>query len=711
MMKMKLLFFGLFFCQGILAQPSSDHIRILEWAEYYFINQDFERALSHYSKVGDSIPLQSRRNFSRVYAQMGQLGEAAQTLRPLVDSDSAEVKDYYYFASYLTDNDKLRDEYRRKAIRLPIETYPQSPNESLASFYELIPLALNTEGSEFGAHLININDEDQLVYSQKQSEDYTKGLSKKILSDSPIYNLYQAEWDPKKLQAQSSEAFPLGLNSVFQDGPSSWDPDEQLLYLTRSAQSVLKQKTIQLDIYSWTFGAIQKQIARPLPFNSDGYATIHPAVSSQNRSLYFASDRPGGFGGMDLYYVDILGNGNYSAPVNLGPDINTAADEIFPFVHRENYLFYSRKTDNGSLSPKLAINTVDVRWHVMDLPAPFESDRDDFSFSLDPQLEYGLFSSNRDTGKGEDDLYAFKFTPKIMGMEDQYSYNPIDTLIVSQEGILKNDKALMMGYDPLTALFPKEAVLVDNVHHGALKLNSNGSFLYKNTSPLQVKDSFSYTVNSKYGKSPVIKVLLQRAKVALEKLPQAIQKTFLPIFYEFDKSNLLIDYKDRVDAVVAAMKAQPQMIVEVSSYTDCRGSKDYNLKLSQQRNQTIIDYVSERIGNKERIFGKGYGENTLAGNSTLDFLIISGSYGDINNAVHQQKDFEVLGYPAEVKKTKENLYQVIVDQAKTYAAAQEILNALSENGYQAWINQCDCCKLTEEEHLQNRITDFKIIRL
>ena len=71
MMKMKLLFFGLFFCQGILAQPSSDHIRILEWAEYYFINQDFERALSHYSKVGDSIPLQSRRNFSKVYAQMG----------------------------------------------------------------------------------------------------------------------------------------------------------------------------------------------------------------------------------------------------------------------------------------------------------------------------------------------------------------------------------------------------------------------------------------------------------------------------------------------------------------------------------------------------------------------------------------------------------------------------------------------------------------
>ena len=147
-------------CQGILAQSSNDHKRILEWAEYYFMNQDYEKALSHYSKLGGSIPLRSRKNFSKVYSQMGQLREAAQILRPLVDSDSAEVQDYYYFASYLTDNDKLREEYRRKAIRLAIEIQPQNLNDSLASFYELIPLALNTEESEFGAHLIDINDKN-----------------------------------------------------------------------------------------------------------------------------------------------------------------------------------------------------------------------------------------------------------------------------------------------------------------------------------------------------------------------------------------------------------------------------------------------------------------------------------------------------------------------------------------------------------------------
>lgn len=710
MMKMKYLLLGMFFCQGLLAQVTAENSRILEWADYYFMNQDYVKALSHYSKVGESIPLPSRRNFSTVYAQMGQLREAAKILRPLVDSDSALVKDYYYFASYLTENDKLRDEYRKKALRLPIEQYPQSPKDPQTTPYELLPLSLNTDGSEFGAHLIQKNNTNLLIYSQKQSKGYTKSLSKRIRSNTPIYNLYQAEWDPKTLQAQSPEAFPLGLNSVFQEGPSSWDEIDEILYLTRSARSTRKQKTIQLDLFSWIFDASQKPIAQPLSVNREGYATVHPAVSPQNRRLYFASDRPDGFGGMDLYYVDILGNGNYGPPINLGPDINTPGDEVFPFVHQTDYLFYSQKTNDGSLSPKLAINTVDVRWHVMDLPAPFESDGDDFSFWFDAQLEYGLISSNRKTGKGEDDLYAFRFTPKMMGVEDQYSYNPVDTLIVSQEGVLKNDNAKMMGDDPLTTLFSKEVLLIDDVHHGTLELNSNGSFLYKNSAPLQVKDSFSYAIKSKYGKSPVIKVLLKRSEVALEKLPQNIKKTFLPIFYEFDRSNLLLDYIDRVDALVAAMKAQPEMIVEVSSYTDCRGSKNYNLKLSQQRNQTIIDYVSERIGSKERIFGKGYGENAITGNSPLDYLVIGGSFGEMNNALNHQKAIEALGYFPKINKTNENLYQVIVGEANTYAEAQSIVETLDEKGYQVWI-QCECCKLTEEQHLENRRTDFKIIRL
>ena len=240
---------------------------------------------------------------------------------------------------------------------------------------------------------------------------------------------------------------------------------------------------------------------------------------------------------MDLYYVDIIGSEKYGSPVNLGPDINTTDDEVFPFVYDKDYLFYSTKTKNESLSPKMAVNSIDVRWQVMNLPAPFQSNQDDFSFFFNYELEYGMMSSNRNAIDGEDDIYIFKFTPKISGINDQYIYNPIDTLIVSQNGVLKNDNLQMLSEDPLTSMFSKEAELVNDVHYGTLKLNNNGSFLYKNEDPSKPIDSFTYIVKSKYGKSPSTKVILKRSEVSIEKLPLSIKKTFLPIFYDFNKSN------------------------------------------------------------------------------------------------------------------------------------------------------------------------------
>ena len=707
-MKIKVALLGLFFGQVMLAQNTTDDLRTLEWASYYYMNQNYDKALSFYHKVGDTIPLACRRNFSKVYAQLGEIEKAAQILRPLVDSDSAEVKDYYYFASYLTDNKKLRDEYRQKAIRLPIEIKFQKDTPPKSS-YQLVPLTLNTTGPEFGAHLMSMGDNKVLIYSQKQSEKYTKSLGRKISSDYNIYNLFQAQWDPKSFKVNDSKPLPLGINSVFQDGPSSWDPKEDILYLTRSAQITKKQKSIPLDIYTWSFDESKKQVAKPISINSEGYSSLHPAVSVNDRRLYFASDRPGGFGGMDLYYVTILGNGNYSLAVNLGPDINTVSDEIFPFVYQEKFLFYSGKDNNGKLSPKLAINSVDVRWSVMDLSPPFTSEQDDFSFSVDENLDYGLLSSNRETGKGDDDLYAFKFKPQMAGLEDEYSYNPIDTLIVSQDGVLKNDETSMLSQDPLTILFRKEAVLVENTINGTLQLNANGSFLYKNIAPTKEKDSFAYVLKSKYGTSKKIKVLLQRSEVAIEKLSDSIKKTFLPIFYSYDKSNLLVDYKDRIDAVVSAMNARPEMIVELSSFSDCRGRREYNLKLSQERTQTIIEYVGERIDNKDRIFGKGYGEDSVSGNTTLDYLILGGSYTVYDNALLKQKIFNALGYKAEIEKINKGLYRIIVEQTNSYAEAQKSVQALNQQQQKVWIKSCECCSLSEVEHLQNRRTDFKIV--
>ena len=92
-------------------------------------------------------------------------------------------------------------------------------------------------------------------------------------------------------------------------------------------------------------------------------------------------------------------------------------------------------------------------------------------------------------------------------------------------------------------------------------------------------------------------------------------------------------------------------------------------------------------------------------------MIVGGSFEAMNNAQDQQKIFQALGFPTQIKKAGRNRYQVIVGQANTFAEAQHMIDILIEKGHQVWINQCDCCKHTEEEHIQNRRTDFKIIRL
>ena len=278
---------------------------------------------------------------------------------------------------------------------------------------------------------------------------------------------------------------------------------------------------------------MDEKIAGPLSINVMGYSTLHPAVSPKKRRLYFSSDRPGGYGGMDLYYVAILPNKSLGIPVNLGPDINTPADEMFPFIYNERFLFYNIKSPEGKMNLKLAINSVDIRWHVRDLPNPFNGSNDNFSFTLNNGLDFGFLSSNRPNGKGDDDLYVFRFTPKVEGLPDKYTYSPADTLIVSKNGVLVNDEKQLFANDPLTALFQKKIELNQDVRHGKIKINSNGSFLYKNSAPLKEIDSFSYVINSKYGKSNPVKVILERSFISSGKLPENLQKTFLTIYYNY----------------------------------------------------------------------------------------------------------------------------------------------------------------------------------
>ena len=634
----------------------------LAWGDYYFFNKEYQKAISFYLDYEGKMPDKNIRNLAKAYFKIGLVEEAEKSLKPIVDSDFAEVIDYYHYTNYITNNPSLKDEYIEKAIKLPIKNKIDSNEDSSKDLtkdqYTLNNLEINTENSEFGAYYLNHPSSPAMIYSKVQPDEYNKAFKKRFRSLYPVYNLHKSDFDEKSFKVNSSEAFPNSINSLFQEGPASWDEKSDILYFTRSSKSIGEKNIIELDIYSIKYSEINSTIAFPISINLQGYSSMHPSVSSTDRRLYFASDRPEGFGGMDLYYSEILSDGKFGPVINLGPDINTSKDEVFPFIYNEKFLFYSStESDGGALNVvgdkygntetfteegvkekldiKMAINVIANRWEVHPLPSPFNSSEDDdFSIYLSSPLQFGIMTTNRSDGKGDDDLYAFKFTPQIIGEDDNYKYNTNDTLVVSFEGVLNNDIKKMFSNDPLTALFEKGVTIIKSTDFGYLKLNNNGSFIYKNNNPLEKGDKFTYVINSDFGVSDPLTVTLER-----EDMPKV--KTPSPIFFDFDKFTLLEKYRERVDAVVQTLKTYPEIKIQVNSYADCRGSNDYNLELSNRRNKTVLSYIRERIQIPERVYGKGLGEENI----------------------------ESPGIK----------------------------------------NECPCCSITEEEHQQNRRTEFKII--
>ena len=660
----KILLFTFLIFSSLNAQVKENSLneKILAWGDYYFFNKKYEKAISFYLDYEGELPDKNIRNLARAYFEIGRVDDAEKSLKPIVDSDFAEVIDYYHYTNYITNNQSLKDEYIEKALKLPIKNKMDSnenSSEDLAKDqYALNNLEINTENSEFGAYYLNHPSSPGMIFSKVQPDEYNKAFKKRFRSLYPVYNLHKSDFDEKSFKVNSSEAFPNSINSLFQEGPASWDEKSDILYFTRSSKAIGEKNIIELDIYSIKYSDINSTIAFPIAINLQGYSSMHPSVSATDNKLYFASDRPEGFGGMDIYSSDILPDGKFGPVINLGPDINTAKDEVFPFIFNERFLFYSSTEGDGDvlnvvgdkfgntetsieegerekLDIKMAINVIENRWEIHSLNSPFNSpDNDDFSIYISNSLQFGLLASNRSDGKGDDDLYAFKFTPKIVGEDDTYKYKTNDTLTISFEGVLLNDIKKMFLNDPLTALFEKGVKIIQSTDFGYLKLNNNGSFVYKNNNPLEKADKFTYVINSDFGSSDPITVTLER-----EDMPKL--KPLLPIFFDFDKFTLLEKYKDRLDAVVKTLNSYPEIKIEVNSYADCRGSNDYNLKLSIKRNESVLNYIRQRIEKSERVFGEGLGE--------------------------------------------ENIESLSIK------------------------NECPCCSITEEVHQKNRRTEFKIL--
>jgi outer membrane protein OmpA-like peptidoglycan-associated protein len=312
---------------------------------------------------------------------------------------------------------------------------------------------INTEGLEFSPVLY----ENGLVFVSRNKN----GLIDENTGQT-FFELFYSELDPNGIPAKAQN-FSNELNSQLHEGPVTFNKKGNKIYFTRSnldkgIRRADKKGRVGLKIYEAFRGDFDWENIVELPFNDDEYSCMHPSLSADETKLFFSSNMPGGYGGMDLYFVEKF-NDKWSKPINLGPDINTSRNEVFPFIHESGSLFFASDGHDGLGGLDIfMINVLGRRWgKVINLGQPFNSDKDDLGLILDIRGTQGYLTSNREGGKGSDDIYIFNapsgfrgveaprsFTTTIAAFDGQMSKRLPGTSIfvfeISSEGLVDNNE-------------------------------------------------------------------------------------------------------------------------------------------------------------------------------------------------------------------------------------------------------------------------------
>ena len=431
------------------------------WGDYYFLNSMYEKSILKYKTTEDNLSIDHLRNLANSYVLTNNLKEALDTYEKITKSNKANVLDYYNYANLLPAESNLAKEYKQKAIKLPLINTKNlvTDNNILPDEYDLENLKGNSSKGDHGLIFVNNNINSKVLFLSEQSNSrYFKTRSRKVKSKFPIYNFYEGNFNSETFVIELTKNKLKNLNSKFQEGYGSYNQLNKTLYFTRSESRIDSNDSIQLNIYSTILN--KRNNIKLILEKTDKYSNLHPSINPKSNRLYFSSNRPGGYGGMDIYYVD-LKDDEFSEPVNLGPDINSEYNESFPYSYNDSTLFYSSDKDSngGKFNIYIATKVISNRWEIESLKENINSKSDDFSFGVNQKLKIGFFSSDRQNGNGEDDIYAFKFNPRLAGVEDFYDYNFSDTLIVGKNSVLFNDLQLIHSIDPLQKALQKNSLI------------------------------------------------------------------------------------------------------------------------------------------------------------------------------------------------------------------------------------------------------------
>jgi peptidoglycan-associated lipoprotein len=394
-----------------------------------------------------------------------------------------------------------------------------------------------------------------------------------------------------RIDKKSKWSTPLpveGINSEFEDGTPVLIADYKEIYFTRCEAGKREKKGCMI-MHSVKNGDEWSE-PKNIGILPDSLVAAHPALTQDGKTLYFVSDMAGGSGGKDIWVATRSGN-EWSKPTNLGPDINTSGNELFPYVRDDGTLYFSSDglIGMGGLDIFKAVAQPDNSWVVQNMKSPINSSADDFGIIFENGNERGIFSSTR-KGRGNDDLYAFEYPPlkfNITGLvKDEKTGAPITgstVLLIASDG---NNLQAETG--------------ASGDFKFVLKPDVDYIFLASKDGYLNGKEKET-TKGQERSRDFMVTILLTAIDKPIE-LPN--------IFYDFGKWDLRPESMVSLDKLVETLTDNPKVTIELMSHTDSRDTEEYNYDLSQKRAQSVVQYLIEKGIEPERLSAKGYGESS-----------------------------------------------------------------------------------------------------
>ncbi len=568
--------------------------------EYYAAIDQFKEA---YQKTSDKKEkLNMAFHIAECYRKTDNAPQAALWYGKVIAKDYENPLSILYYADALRMNqnyEEAKAQYQRYKELVPDD--PRGSDGILSCDFSLQwidqPTGYQVEeqkfiNSKFSDYSPAYSRDDFQELYFTSSRDETTGNAEHGGTGQQFADIFFSTMD-KKGKWSTPLPLPEPVNSEAEEGTPIFSSDYNTLFFTRC--NVSKRKALGCEIFTATRNGDKWGNVESLALAEDSVVIAHPALSSDGSVLYFVSDMngsaktPEGTNSKDLWMVSRSGNA-WSDPVNLGAPVNTAGDEIFPFVHADGTLYFSSDghIGMGGLDIFKAIKSDNGQWQVENMKFPINSAADDFGIVFEKDRESGYFSSSR-KGKTVDDIYAFMLPPlkyTIVGVvKDEKTDEIIPAAVVKtigSDGITLDTKA---GND--------------GVFRINLKPGTDYVFIAEKPGFLKGKERES---TKGISKSTEFKTEIYLSSI---ETPIEVEN----IFFDLDKADLRPESMVSLDKLVETLNDNPNIVVELGSHTDSRASDAYNLDLSRRRAQSVVNYLIEKGISRERLVAKGYGES------------------------------------------------------------------------------------------------------